>query len=174
MNRTTPMEYIEVEREYSGSTLCIYTYKFARDSGRMHILEYVDISTGEIIPKQDLHIPEIRPEAMLERFTRLDKLRPEVRDFAVFLLRFRNQACGFLVPMDTLVQWYSDLTGKQTFHIERYFESLYKHKILSDRETPEREFMVLNPKRNKKQAKGDYDRACTLYNIMMLDTLSTS
>lgn len=173
MGRIAPREYIEIEQEYSRSNIFVYTYKLARNSRRMHILEYIDISTGEIIPKRKLHIPEIRPEAMLTRFKRLDSLRQEVRNFAIFLLKFRNHACGFLVPMDTLVGWYANLTGKKTFHIERYFEVLYQNKILSDRETPEKVFMIKNPERDKVQAKGDYDKAHTIYSIMKLDNPST-
>lgn len=168
MGRIAPREYIEVEQEYSRSNIFVYTYKLARNSRRMHILEYIDISTGEIIPKRKLHIPEIRPEAMLTRFKRLDSLRQEVRDFAIFLLKFRNHACGFLVPMDTLVGWYADISSKRVWNIQRYFETLYTNKILSDYETPEKEFMIKNPTREKSDAKGDYDKAHTIYTLLRL------
>ena len=72
MHITAPRDYIEAEHDYSTGTLYIYTYKEARDSRRLHILEYVDIETGEIVPKKKARIKEIRPDTMLERFRRLD------------------------------------------------------------------------------------------------------
>lgn len=168
MHITAPRDYIEAEHDYSTGTLYIYTYKEARDSGRLHILEYVDIETGEIVQKKKARIKEIRPDAMLERFRRLDLLRPEIRNFATFILRFRNQACGFLVPMETLIGWYARLTGKIAKNVRRCISPLIENGILQDENTVEKIFMVNNPNRNARQAKGDRFKAETIFSMLLL------
>lgn len=139
----------------------------------MHVLEYVDISTGEIIPKELAHVREIRPEAMLERFRRLDSLRVEVRNFCTFLLRFRNQACGFLVPISTLFKWYSILHNKKTSHVKRYIPVLIEAGILQDSITLDKIFMVNNPNRKASDAKGDLTKAQVIFDIIKLRQLPT-
>ncbi len=165
---TAQRDYIEVEHEFSSSNLFIYTYKFARDSGRMHIVEYIDVSTGEIIPKESAQIREIRPDSMLERFRRLDTLRVEVRNFCTFLLRFRNQACGFLVPISTLFKWYAVLQGRKTSHIKRYLPVLIEAGILQDSITLDKIFMVNNPTRRASDAKGDLTKAQVTFDIIKI------
>lgn len=166
--RTAPKDYIEVEQDFTTSRIFIYTYRFAKQSGRMHIVEYVDINTGEIIPKEKAQIKEIRPEAMLERFRRLDTLRQEVRDFTTFLLHFRNQACGFLVPVETIVEWYANISGKKTWHVRRYIPVLIEHGILQDDITLDKMFMVNNPNRKAYNAKGDLVKAQVIYDVFRL------
>lgn len=165
---TAQRDYIEVEQEFSTSNLFVYTYKFARDSGRMHVVEYVDISTGEIIPKELAQIKEIRPEAMLERFKRLDSLRVEVRNFCTFLLRFRNQACGFLVPISTLFKWYATLHNRKTSHVKRYLPVLIEAGILQDSITLDKIFMINNPNRRSSDAKGDLIKAQVRFDVIKL------
>ena len=166
--RTVPKDYIKVEQDFTTSKLFIYTYKFAKHSGRMHVVEYIDISTGEIIPKEKLQIKEIRPEAMLERFRRLDTLRQEVRAFATFLLHFRNQACGFLVPIRTIVDLYSSITKKKPWHVRRYIPALIEHGILQDDITLDKIFMVNNPNRTSHNAKGDLVKAQIIRDILRI------
>ena len=166
--RTAPKDYIEVEQDFTTSRLFIYTYRFARESGRMHIVEYVDIDTGEIIPKEKAQIKEIRPEAMLERFRRLDTLRQEVRDFTTFLLHFRNQACGFLVPMEMIVGWYAALHKKRPSNVRRYLPALIEAGILQDHFNLEKIFMVNNPNRKAHNAKGDLTKAQVVYDTIRL------
>lgn len=170
--RTAPIDYIEVEKDFTTSRLFIYTYRFTKHSGRMHIVEYVDIDTGEIIPKEQAQVKEIRPDAMLERFRRLDTLRKEVRDFTTFLLHFRNQACGFLVPVEMIIEWYAALYNKRSSNVRRYIPSLIESGILQDHFSLDKIFMVNNPNRKAHNAKGDLTKAQVIYDTIRLKTKS--
>lgn len=94
------------------------------------ITEYVDMQTGEIIPAIALkNNPEVWPtvhnsERMLQREFILHGLRDEVREFAVFILQFRNQRRGVTPGVEQLVKWYAEITGKQACHVRRYVPPL--------------------------------------------------
>ena len=105
---------------------------------------------------------------MIERQRRLDSLREEVRAFAVFVLHFRNEACGFLVPMDTIKSWYSKYSGKRSDNINRYIQKLIDGGILENEIQLTKVFMLNNPNRSKKDALGDVFRAESKFSILML------
>lgn len=89
------------------------------------ITEYVDTETGEILPAAEAMTrgawPEIRlGERMALREAALTSLRPEVRQFAYFVLLFRNRRRGITPGLDTLAKWYADIHGKRPEHIRRY------------------------------------------------------
>ena len=149
------------------SNLAIWGYRITK-SGKIRVTEYIDLSTGEIIQKENTASREIRPDAMLERQRRLDSLREEVRAFAVFVLHFRNEACGFLVPMDTIKSWYSKYSGKRTDNINRYIQKLIEAGILENEIQLTKVFMLNNPNRSKKDALGDVFRAESKFSILML------
>lgn len=94
------------------------------------ITEYLDMSTGEIIQaaklKNDrrvppeIHVGEIQ---MLRKYL-LGSLRKEVREFAMFVLQFRNSRRGVSPEIDTLVDWYSRIHGKRPSNVKRYVATL--------------------------------------------------
>lgn len=149
--------------------LSIFTIKKVRK--RLTVTEYVDVTTGEIVPAgvaQKLGIRSIRPDAQGRRERKLGKLRGEPRRFAEFLLRFRDRRCKFLMPMDMLVGWYSTLTGKKPHHIRRYYSSLIGGGILEEGLMLNEDFMINNPRAGKGAAKGDTFRAYNVFDGLLL------
>lgn len=135
------------------------------------VTEYVDLATGEIInaeSAQRLGVRSIRPDAMMRRMKKLDSLRKEPREFANFLLKFRDGRCKFLMPIDNIVNWYSKLTGKELHHVRRYFPALIKAEILDTDQVLNEDFMIHNPSAGKGAAKGDLFRAYNIFDQMML------
>jgi hypothetical protein len=94
------------------------------------IVEYLDPSTGEIIQASDVrNDPRLPPEIhfgeiLLLRQSLLDSMRKEVREFALFVLNFRNNRRGVTPEIDTLVDWYAHLQGKRPSNIRRYVQVL--------------------------------------------------
>lgn len=135
------------------------------------VTEYIDLATGEVIDAesaQRLGVRSIRPDAMLRRYKKLDSLRKEPREFANFLLKFRDGRCKFLMPIDTIVDWYSKLTGKELHHVRRYFQTLVNAEILDADQVLNEDFMIHNPCAGKGVAKGDLFRAYNIFDQMML------
>lgn len=102
----------------------------------LKVTEYVDTETGEIFPAKDLlkskRIREIHAgEFSLMRSTLLAALRPEVRPFAEYVLKFRNARCGITPGINTLATWYAELHGKRASNVRRLIPALYKGGILA-------------------------------------------
>jgi hypothetical protein len=101
------------------------------------ITEYLDLSTGEIIQASDLrNDPRIPPqihvgEIILLRQALLDSLRKEVKEFALFVLHFRNNRRGITPEIETLVEWYARLHGKRPSNVRRYVTVLEKAGFLA-------------------------------------------
>lgn len=99
------------------------------------VKEYVDMSTGEIISAsfaKTLGLTELNYAVMkLKQNLVLNLLRKEVRDFADFLLRFRNRRRGISPDLDTICQWYSELTGIRKNNVVRYVPTLKEAGILA-------------------------------------------
>lgn len=151
------------------ANLAIFTVKGSKR--KPLVTEYVDTTTGEIIPAQvaqRMGVRSIRPDAMMRRIKKLDSLRKEPRGFADFLLKFRDGRCKFLVPMDIIICWYSRLTGKRTDNILRYFPSLINAEVLDFDQVLNEDFMIHNPTAGKGAVKGDLFRACNTFDRMML------
>lgn len=143
--------------------LAVFTVKTFR--GKLIVTEYVDVTTGEILLAdvvQKMGVRSIRPQASLRRVKHLDDLRKEPREFAAFILRFRNRRCSFLMPLETLVDWYSKMTGKRPDNIRRYFTPLIDAGILDSGLRLTKDFMISNPHAGKEEALGEESRA---YNI---------
>lgn len=143
--------------------LAVFTTK--RFRGKLTVTEYVDVTTGEILPAelvQKMGVRVIRPDASLRRVKKLDSLRKEPREFADFILQFRDRLCGFLAPLDTLIGWYAQITGKQASHVRRYFRPLILAGVFDTASKLNEDFMIHNPFAGKKEAKG---AECRAYNI---------
>jgi hypothetical protein len=102
-----------------------------------HVTEYIDHSTGEIIKAASLrHDPRVPPqihvgEIMFLRQSLMDSLRKEVRDFAMFVVQFRNNRRGVTPAVDTLVEWYAHLHSKRPSNVRRYVTALQKTSFLA-------------------------------------------
>jgi hypothetical protein len=103
----------------------------------LSVAEYIDMTTGEIIqaaalrndpcvPPQ-LHVGEI----VCLRQAIMNSLRKEVRDFAYFVLQFRNSRRGITPTIDTLVEWYAQLYTKRVSNVRRYIKALEKAGLLA-------------------------------------------
>lgn len=101
------------------------------------VTEYLDQSTGEIIQASDLRDdPRVPPqvhfgEIQLLRQALIASLRKEVREFALFVLLFRNNRRGVTPEIDTLVDWYANLHGKRPSNVRRYIVALEKAGFLA-------------------------------------------
>ena len=159
----------DLEVKKTIGNLAVLTVKGSRR--KPLVTEYVDLATGEIIDAETaykLGVRSIRPDAMMRRMKKLDSLRKEPREFANFLLKFRDGRCKFLVTIDTIVSWYSKLTGKETRNIHRYFPCLIKAEILDSDQMLNEDFMINNPNAGKAAVKGDLFRAYNVFDRMML------
>lgn len=99
--------------------------------------EYMDMETGKIIPARVMKDdPEVWPtvrssERMLQREFILESLREEVREFAEFVLQFRNQRRGVTPGVEQLVKWYAIFTDKQACHVRRYVKPLEEAGVIA-------------------------------------------
>jgi len=104
---------------------------------RHKVVEYVDYRTGEIVSAEQakhLGVTEYNYEPMtLERTTILDSFRKEVKEFALFVLIFRNKRRGVSPNIHQVVDYYSRYTGKRLNNIKsRLLPELYGRIISSD------------------------------------------
>jgi len=139
--------------------------------GKLHVTEYLDMTTGEIIEAKTINalgMKAIRPEAMLRRQEKLNSLRKEVRQFAVFLLKFRSQLGGFLLPLELLVKWYGSLEGKEAKHIRRYIPRLVDAGILDFDSKLNPDFMWFDPEVGRAGIRGETFRAYRILDELRL------
>lgn len=96
----------------------------------LSITEYIDMSTGEIIQAATLrNDPRVPPqlhvgEIMYRSQAIMNSFRKEVRDFAYFVLQFRNNRRGITPAIDTLIDWYAQLYSKRVSNVRRYVKTL--------------------------------------------------
>lgn len=100
------------------------------------VKDYVDIKTGEIFEADLIHkeccFKEIDYGVMvMQRQYLLSKLRKEVREFALFVLKFRNKRRGITPTIKVLCQWYAELQNLRPDNIYRYIPKLQEGGILS-------------------------------------------
>lgn len=95
------------------------------------VQEYLDWSTGEVIPVAGTDRSNSNRPATERRRKVLKSLRPELRSFAVFVLKFRNKRRGLTPGVDTLCKWYSQVHSKQPQHVRRYLQRLKDVGILA-------------------------------------------
>lgn len=150
------------------SNLCIWTCKFKRNKVKS-ILEYVDISSGEILLARDVKIKTSDSKFMLERNRILDSLTDSQRKLALFILDFRNRACGFLIPIEEILSMYSKYSDQRKDSVKRSFEALIPKGVMQDKYTLAQPFMLYNKNRNSTDAKGDVTRAGIIFDIKMLE-----
>ena len=141
--------------------------------GKLHVTEYLDMKTGEIIEAASIirmGMKAIRPDAMRRREDKLDSLRKEIREFVLFLLKFRNRLGGFLMPLDQLVKWYGKLEGKEAKHIRRYLPRLVDAGILDFDHRLDPDFMRFDPEVGRESVRGETFTAYRIFDEMRLRT----
>ena len=155
------MYYDQYHKEYNANDLAIASFEHTKGLGKIKVTEFVDMTTGEIISAEvartKYSVGVIYPEARAKREVKLNSLRKEVRDFALFILKFRNNSGGFKVPFERLLEWYAKYTDKKISHIKRYIEPLTNAGIIDESEGivfPHNDFSIQtkNPIRNSHKA----------------------
>lgn len=126
ITRTTSSEQIAEEN------LAVFSVNTTKTGKVRSVCEYIDLTTGELIPSGQLSVAvlDLR-DKYSAREDALASLRPEVRSFAFFVLRFANKRRGITPGVRTLCQWYGHLHGKQAQHVRRYVSSLVRAGILA-------------------------------------------
>lgn len=151
------------------SNLAILSCRFFR--GKLHVTEYLDMKTGEIIEAKSIScmgMKAIRPDAMRRREDKLNSLRKEIREFVLFLLKFRNRLGGFLMPLDQLVKWYGKLEGKEAKHIRRYLPRLVDAGIIDFDYRLNPDFMRFDPEVGREGVRGETFTAYRIFDEMRL------
>lgn len=161
------------EQEYSVTDFAIFKTKKLRN-GRIKVVEYINMKTGEILQadqvESNFNIKSIYPEARIRREHKINKLRKETKEFALFILKFRNKSCGFMVPFERLIEWYSKYSGKRVDSVKRSVVNLIKHGILDDNQGIvflHKDFMINNTERTKNDVKSDPFVAGCIFDVMM-------
>lgn len=130
MRNTTATRSTETETVPLDS-LAIWSVNQTKRGKVRSIGEYVDTSTGEIIPAEQLNVSTLDLRDKLPaRSAALDSLRPEVRTFAAFVLKFANKRRGITPGIDVLCKWYADLHGKRIDNVRRYVRPLIDAGVL--------------------------------------------
>jgi len=115
----------------------IYKSKILKKSFRFvrhKVLEYVNLKTGEIIPfnfAKQIGITEFDYEPLTqERNEILDSLRKEVKEFALFVLLFRNKRRGISPNIEQVIEYYSKFSGMRKNNIKSRLLPLILNKVL--------------------------------------------
>lgn len=99
------------------------------------ITEYLDLETGEIIPAKQVHAAQGQPIDLslraLQREHLLNSLREEVKEFAFYVLTFRNRRRGITPDIEKLVKWYAEATHRRTENVRRHLPKLKQAGILA-------------------------------------------
>lgn len=97
--------------------------------------EYVDFSTGEIISAisaRKLGISELNARFIkLQQELVLNNLNKPLREFAKFVLLFRNLRRGITPDIETLCKWYAEYKGLNPKNTKHYIEDIKNSGILA-------------------------------------------
>jgi len=103
----------------------VYKSKILKKSFRFvrhKVIEYVNLKTGEIIPfsfAKQMGVSEFDYEPLTqERNEILDSLRKEVKEFAMFVLMFRNKRRGLSPNIEQVMDYYSKFSGMRKNNIK--------------------------------------------------------
>lgn len=143
------------------------------------VKEYVDIKTGEIVKAELVHkecnIKEIDYGVMvMQRQYLLSKLRKEVREFALFVLKFRNKRRGITPTIKVLCQWYAELNDMLPKNVYKYIERLQEGGILS-KDNPEVMaplFQISGTNTKSKDHLSELSNAKTQFTMMLINKSS--
>jgi len=97
------------------------------------VTEFLNMNTGEILQAQEINIPSIDYSVrVLQRQSVLQTLRPEVRDVAMFVLKFRNKRRAITPALDDVLVWYADLHNKRRDNVKRHKDQLLSTILVND------------------------------------------
>ena len=100
-----------------------------------YVTEYVDMSTGEILtPRQVKRLGIVEFDyktTKLQQDAVLSTLRTESKEFANFVLRFRNKRRGLSPNIEKICEWYAEYTGQLPYNVQRMVPTLKKAGILA-------------------------------------------
>jgi hypothetical protein len=99
------------------------------------VIEYVNVFTGEIISAEQAKELGIKPGIdvsilAMQREYVLNLLRREVREFALFLLKFRNNRRGITPDANEICKMYAEIHGLRASHVRRNIPKLKAAGIL--------------------------------------------
>lgn len=99
------------------------------------VIEYVNVFTGEIISAEQAKELGIKPGIdvsilAMQREYVLNLLRQEVREFALFLLKFRNNRRGITPDANEICKMYAEIHGLRASHVRRNIPKLKAAGIL--------------------------------------------
>lgn len=138
------------------------------------VTEYLETAIGEIIKAADLrNDPRVPPqihvgEIMLQRQALMNSLRKEVREFAYFVLQFRNNRRGITPAIDTLVAWHAQLNNKRVSNVRRYVEVLEEAGLLAGSSLLSPLFQCTGKKATTKDHLGEDFSATAKFMVMCL------
>lgn len=97
-------------------------------------VEFVDTDTGEIfsaVKARSMGYPSVDYGLfVLQREYLLSTLKTRQREFALFVLHFRNNRRGITPGLEELIKWYSLYKDIHTSNIYKYLPALYKAGVL--------------------------------------------
>ena len=99
------------------------------------VIEYVNVFTGEIVSAEQAKELGIKPGIdvsilAMQREYVLNLLRQEVREFALFLLKFRNNRRGITPDANEICKMYAEIHGLRASHVRRNIPKLKAAGIL--------------------------------------------
>ena len=121
------------EKKTYKSKILKKTFRFVR----YKVKEYVNLKTGEIISftfAKQIGVTEFDYEPLTqEKNEILDSFRKEVKDFALFVLVFRNKRRGLSPNIEQVVEYYSKYSGMRKNNIKaRLLPSIMQKILYSD------------------------------------------
>lgn len=130
--RATTTQRSTCAEQVKFDSLAVYSVSTTKRGRVRCVSAYLDVDTGEVIPAEQLSIPilDLR-DKLPARAEALDYLRPEVRQFAAFVLRFANKRRGISPGIDTLCRWYAEMHGRRSQDVRRYISKLTEVGVLA-------------------------------------------
>lgn len=124
----------------------------------------LDTQTGELLqmgqlPENDVQTPLWYEEVTIIRETILKSLRSEVREFANFVLQFRNHRRGIFPGITQLASWYGKLHGKRPDNVRRLVNQLIKSGLLENETLVGQYFQFAGQGKPASYHKGEETRA---------------
>jgi hypothetical protein len=87
--------------------------------------ELVDTETGEIFLASDVNRKYVEYHyLLLQRQAILESLRPEIKDLALFVLKFRDRRRGITPNVNKILRWYSEIHQKHYSNVLRHKKKL--------------------------------------------------
>lgn len=125
---------------------------------------FLDTHTGELLqmeqlPGNDVPNPLWYEEVQIIRETILKSLRSEVREFAKFILLFRNHRRGIFPGITQLASWYGKLHGKRPDNVRRLINQLIKSGLLENETLVGQYFQFAGQGKPHSYHKGEETRA---------------